>query len=125
MQNPWRPEEIRSKDLGLTVEAVSAEEIRFQLKGAVSLNREKGKFPYGCEARLTGVLVYDRKRGEFTRFDVLAVGDWTWHYERKGGPKEVLGVALELAPRAFASPGYDRHFPGYNMSNYGYKQDRE
>jgi hypothetical protein len=125
VQNPWRPEEIRSKELTLTVEAVSAEEIRFQLKGAASLNREKGKFPYACEAKLSGVLVYHRKREEFTRFDVVALGDWTWGYERKGGRKELLGVALELAPRPFASPEYDRHFPGYNMSNYGYKQDRE
>lgn len=125
MQNPWRPEEIRSKDLSLTVEKVSAEEIRFGLKGAVSMNREKGKFLYGCDAQLSGSMAYDRKKQEFTSFDVVAIGDWSWNYERKGGQKEVLGVSLELAPRAFASPGYDRHFPGYNMSNYGYKQDRE
>ncbi len=125
MQNPWRPEEVRSKELTLTVEAVSAEEIRMRLKGAASLSKEKSKFPYGCEAKLSGVLVYHRKKEEFTRFDVVTLGDWTWNYERKGGQKELLGVALELAPRPFASPEYDRHFPGYNMSNYGYKQDRE
>jgi len=125
VQNPWRPEEIRSKELTLTVESVTAEEIRMRLGGSASLLREKAKFPYGCEAKLDGVLVYDRKKEAFSRFDVVAVADWTWRYERKGGQQEVLGVALELAPRAFASPAYDRHFPGYNMSNYGYRQERE
>ena len=125
MQTPWRPEEVRSKELSLTVETVSRDELRMRLQGAVSLNREKGKFPYGYDARFTGVLVYHRARQEFTRFDVVALGDWTWHYERKGGAKDLFGVALELAPRAFASAGYDRHFPGYSMSNYGYRQDRE
>jgi hypothetical protein len=40
-------------------------------------------------------------------------------------PRDILGVALELAPQAFASAAYDRHFPGWSMSNYGYRQDRE
>ncbi len=125
MQNPWRPEEIRSKELTLTVEAASREELRLRLKGTVSLNREKGKFPYGYDARLMGLLVYSRAKEEFTRFDIAALGDWTWHYERKGGAKDLFGVALELRSEPFASPAYDRHFPGYSMSNYGYRQDRE
>jgi hypothetical protein len=125
VQNPWRPEEIRSKELNLTVEAVTREEVRLRLAGSVSLNREKGKFPYGYDARLMGLLVYDRVKGEFTRFDMAALGDWTWRYERKGGSKDLYGVALELSSRPFASPAYDRHFPGYSMSNYGYRQERE
>ena len=125
MQNPWRPEDIRSKELRLTVEEVTAQDVKMRLEGSVSLNREKSRFPYACEAKLSGRLVYHRAKDEFTRFDVLWLADWTWLYERKSGQKELLGVALELAPRPFASPQYDRHFPGYNMSNYGYKQDRE
>jgi hypothetical protein len=126
VQNPWRPEEVRSKELNLVVEEVSDAEVRLRLEGAASLKREKGDFPYGYEADFMGVLVYDRKKAGFTRFDVLALGDWTWGYERKDAPqKDILGVALELWPREFASPAYDRHFPGWNMSNYGYRQDRE
>ena len=125
MQPRWRPEEIRSKEMKLTVELVSADELRLRLKGATLLDRTKGNFKYSFEAGIEGNLVYDRKKGAFTRFDVLAVGEWAWHYERKGPQKEILGVVLELLPRPFASPEYDRHCPGFNMSNYGYRQDRE
>ena len=125
MQTVWRPEEVRSKELKLTVEAATQDEIRLRLTGTASLDREKGKFPYAYQVSFSGRVVYHRTRQEFTRFDVAAVGDWTWKYERKGGAKDLWGVALELWPHAFASPEYDRHFPGYSMSNYGYRQDRE
>ena len=125
MQPKWRPEEIRSKALTLTVEAESPGELRLKLSGRVSLKKEKGSFPYAYDAEYSGVLVYDRKKEVFTRFDVLALGDWTWGYKRDGPQVDLLGVALELRPQPFASPEYDRHFPGWNMSNYGYRQDRE
>jgi hypothetical protein len=107
------------------VETASAAEIRLRLSGNVSLKKEKGNFPYGYEPEFSGVLVYDRKKEAFTRFDVLALGDWTWGYKRDGPQVDLLGVALELSPRPFASPEYDRHFPGCSLSNYGYKQARE
>ena len=125
MQPRWRPEEIRSKELNLTVVAVTTEEIHLRLDGKAVLDRTKGYFKYGYDASFRGRMTIDRKKETFTRFDVLAVGDWTWNYERKGPPKDILGVALELLPRPFASPEYDLHFPGYSMSNYGYRQDRE
>lgn len=124
MQPKWRPEEIRSKELKLTVQAVSTDEIRLRLEGSAVLKREKGHFTYDYDASFSGSIRYDRKKGTITRFDVLAVGEWTWNY-RENKPKEILGVAMELWPHAFASPAYDRHFPGYSMSNYGYRQDRE
>ena len=107
------------------MESVSPAEVRLRLSGTVSLKKETGNFPYAYEPAYSGLLVYDRKKEAFTRFDVLALGDWTWGYKRDGPQVDLLGVALELAPRPFASPDYDRHFPGYSMSNYGYKQDRE
>ena len=107
------------------VESVSSAELRLKLSGNVSLKREKGNFPYGYDADYSGVLVYDRKKEAFTRFDVLALGDWTWGYKREGPQVDLLGVALELWPHEFASPQYDRHFPGWSCSNYGYKQSRE
>lgn len=110
----------------LKVEGISGTELRMWLSGSVRLVREQGDFPYRYEAQLLGRLVYDRAKASFQRFDVLAVGDWTWDYERKDAPqKDILGVALELWPGRFASPDYDRHFPGHSMSNYGYRQDRE
>lgn len=108
-----------------TVESVSDGEIRLRLSGSASLDRTKGKFHYAYGAEFAGMLVYDRRREVFRRFDFLALGEWTWRYERKGPQKEVLGVALEIQERPFASPEHDRHFPGFSMSNYGYRQDRE
>ena len=96
MQPKWRPEEIRSRTLTLTVEAESPAELRLRLSGKVSLKKEKGNFPYGYDAEYSGVLVYDRKKEAFTRFDVLALGDWTWGYKREGAQVDLLGVALEL-----------------------------
>ena len=55
----------------------------------------------------------------------MALGNWTWGYQRQGPQVDLLGVALELWPHEFASPAYDRHFPGHGLSNYGYRQDRE
>ena len=112
-------------EMNLTVDAVTPEEIRLRLRGKAVLDRTKGYFKYGYDTSFNGRLAYDRKKGVFTRFDVFAVGDWNWNYERKGPSKDILGVALELLPRPFASSEYDFHFPGYNMSNYGYRQDRE
>jgi hypothetical protein len=107
------------------VESVSPAELRLKLSGTASLKREKGSFPYGYEPEFSGVLLVDRKKEAFTRFDILALGDWTWGYKRQGPQVDLLGVALELWPHEFASPAYDRHFPGHSLSNYGYRQDRE
>ena len=125
MQPKWRPEEIRSRKLTLTVESASSVELRLKLSGTASLKKEKGNFPYGYEPEFSGMLIYDRKKEAFTRFDVLALGDWTWGYPRQGPQVDVLGVAMELWPHEFATPEYDRHFPGCRLSNYGYRQDRE
>lgn len=111
-------------ELKLTVESASAAEIRLRLVGSVSLKREKGEFTYRYEPALLGQLAFDRAKDRFVRFDLLALGEWTWDY-RPGQPRDLLGIALEIAPREFASPGFDRHFPGVSMSNYGYRQDRE
>lgn len=125
MQPKWRPEEIRSRKLTLTVESASPAEVRLKLSGNASLKKDKGSFPYAYEPEYAGLLVYDCEKKALTKFDVLALGDWTWGYKREGPQVDLLGVALELWPHAFASPAYDRHFPGWNMSNYGYRQDRE
>ena len=104
---------------------MTPDEIRLKLSGKAVLDRTQGYFKYGYDAVFDGRLTADRKKKTFTRFDIMAVGDWTWNYERKGPSKDILGVALHLLPKPFARPEYDAHFPGYNMSNYGYRQDRE
>jgi hypothetical protein len=92
VQPKWRPEEIRSRTLTLTVESESPAELRLKLSGKVSLKKDKGNFPYAYDPDYSGVLVYDRKKETFTRFDVLALGDWTWGYKRDGPQVDLLGV---------------------------------
>lgn len=106
------------------MEGESDGKLRLRLRGAASLVRDKGKYPFRYAPSFGGVVVYDVQKQALERFDVIAVGEWTWDY-RPGQPKETLGVALELWKGRFASPDYDRHFPGISMSNYGYKQERE
>ena len=57
MQPKWRPEEIRSRELTLTVETASAAELRLKLSGKASLKKEKGNFPYAYEPTFSGILV--------------------------------------------------------------------
>ena len=107
------------------VSAATAHGLDPDLVQAVVEQESSGRFyAYRYEPAFGGVVSYDRRKQALDRFDVVAVGDWTWDY-RPGQPKETLGVALELWPGTFASPAYDRHFPGVSMSNYGYKQERE
>src|SRR5262249_342016 len=100
---PWEstwgtPDAIRADNLvarAEEVEEVSQREIGLRLEGSVLLIQESSQ-PLGhvfkpksqtnlpatyhskaMDARLEGVLVYDRRAGKFTRFDVVGLGD-TW-----------------------------------------------
>ena len=98
MQPRWRPEEIRSKELNLTVESVSAEELRLRLKGSTLLDRTKGNFKYSFEAELEGILVYDRKKGVLSR-SMIRRAIFT---RRRRAGRMVISIAVS---RSFLSPG--------------------
>jgi hypothetical protein len=103
---------IRAKKAVLTVEAVSTSAIHLSLDGFVHLGNEfdpkatpwQNQKDYvsqvGYEARLRGYLTYDRVKGTFTRFDMVALGDMygdasesTWLYRPGRNP---VGFAFEL-----------------------------
>lgn len=99
----WKLEQIRSADLVLHVEEV-APVLKMRLQGAVVLttNADATKADRGYEAKLSGFLTYDPKKQAFTRFDMLAIGDY-WGGDYEGGRfkqpgKTPLGVAFELSP---------------------------
>jgi hypothetical protein len=90
----WEKKHVRSHDLTLTVEDVSASSIRLRLEGSVRLahdapiegvryhpalaplhHADPKAFAY-CEAQVLGHLSYDPKREAFTRFDVVALGEY-------------------------------------------------
>jgi len=90
----WQREHVRSHDLTLTVEDVSATTIRLRLEGSVRLAHDAPKEAVRYhqalrplhhedprafaryDAQLLGYLSYDLKRESFTRFDVVALGEY-------------------------------------------------
>jgi hypothetical protein len=123
----WKlPDHLRHEDLTLTVESVSAAAVHLRLEGSVRLahNPPQQEVHYhadlrplhhpdpkafaSCDARLLGNLEFDREQGRFTRFDVLALGEYVGPllnpYRVEDGQDFYLikpcplGVLFELAP---------------------------
>jgi hypothetical protein len=78
---------MRYGELNVTVEEVTPEMLRLRLHGSVLLSTGSRLkvYPTGniakelenrYDARLEGVLVYDRKGGKVTRWDMVALGDY-------------------------------------------------
>jgi len=108
------PKRVQEARLSLEVTAVSAQTIAMKLTGRVHWGSEfdaaqattpNGPLRQGFAAPIDGRLVYDRQRGAFTRFDLIANGH-TWgrwgdangrsmYVERPG--RAPFGFALELA----------------------------
>jgi len=122
----WRPEHVRSHDLTLTVEEVSATIMRLRLEGSVRLAHDAPKeairyhpalrplhhddpraFAY-CNARMLGFLSYNLDRKVFTRFDVVALGEYVGPLLNPYRTEDrqnfflikpcPLGVCFEIAP---------------------------
>ena len=90
----WERDQVRSGELHLTVERVTAAAVRLRLEGSavLSTHPDRARADRGFDGRLLGYLNYDRAKNAFDRFDVVAVG------EHWGSPDKVLlGVAFELA----------------------------
>jgi hypothetical protein len=93
----WREEEVRRADLRLAVERLAGEVVVLRLSGKVHL--ETGAGDRGYEATMAGVLEYDREKGRFRRFDVVALGDHWGEGRYTGGARPgrtPLGVAFLL-----------------------------
>src|SRR5262249_27733057 len=120
---------IRADTLVARVLEVTPGEIRLRLEGSVLLIEESSR-PLGhvfkpksqtnlpasyhskaLDARLEGVLVYDRRAGKFTRFDVVGRGD-TWGAMRGGlmYTRWPIGFAFELDMSDY-DEGYSRGIP--------------
>src|SRR5204862_6071869 len=98
----WRRDEVRSIDLTLTVESVTANHIKMTLSGSALLATaaDPTQAKRGFDAKLSGRLNFDRRKGAFIWFDVVAVGDHWGEatYTRNARPgRQPLGVAIELA----------------------------
>lgn len=123
----WKPDSVRDGQLQVTVEDVDAKKIRLRLHGSVLLSGPgvlhtwpERKFIKNIEnrydARLEGVLEFDREQKKITRFDLTSLGDFSgrW-FAGNNGWKEAtpdaplpLGFAFELDSNAYELPAERR-----------------
>jgi hypothetical protein len=127
VEQTWQPDSVRAGELTLTVEEVSGGAVRMRLDGSVLLSG-KGPlklYPTGkvlkmvenrFDARLNGVVVYDRASKRITRWDMVALGDYSgcWFAGHKGWKEATpeaalpLGFAFEVDPSAYRVPAQRR-----------------
>jgi len=111
-----KADEVQSREMVLKVKAVTAAEVRLEVSGSARVStRDPGSGgPKVDEYRFTGEAVYDRARGGFARFDVVAFSE-TGHYDEIAKKVLALGVAFELTtgdapadrlPPSSYGPGY-------------------
>jgi len=139
----WKPNSVRAGDLQLTVEEVGEQVVRLRLHGSVLLSGPgvlhewpNHKFIKNVEnrydARLEGVLEYDRKRGKFLRWDMVALGAYTgrWFAGNKGWKEATaatplpMGFAFELDSTAYDLPP-DRRRPRSFVHAYLFKEHED
>ena len=88
VEHEWQPDSMREGELHVMVEEVSPQSLRLRLHGSVllSANSRLKIYPTGkiakelenrYDARLEGVLNYDRAADRITRWDMVALGDYT------------------------------------------------
>jgi hypothetical protein len=119
----WKPDSVHAGELNVTVLELDPQSIRLRLHGSVLLSAPsmlhtwpERKFIKNIvnryDARLEGVLEFDRAKKTITRFDVVAVGNYIgrW-FAGNNGWKEAtseapmpLGFAFELDQAAYNLP---------------------
>jgi hypothetical protein len=137
VEGGWLPNSVREGGLKLTVEEVSRQTVRMRLHGSVLLvgknahvkEVREGEIRY--DARLEGVLVYDRVQKRIARWDMAALGDYTgeWFAEdgarwREAKPEAPLrlGVSFELDRTDYEYP--ERRRPRGFVHGYIFAGDR-
>jgi hypothetical protein len=143
VEESWKPDSVRDGELMVTVEDVSPENLRLRLHGSVLLSGPgvlhtwpDRKFIKNVEnrydARLEGVVVYDRSRQRITRWNLTALGDYRgrWFAGHKGWQEATaeaplpLGFAFELDATAYELPP-ERRRPRSFMHAYMFRAAEE
>lgn len=142
LEQTWRPTSWQKGELNLTVEAVSPQEVRLRVHGSVLLE-DKPQFKLNpppqdlkdllnrYDARVEGVLVYDRSKEKIVRWDMAVLGDYTgvWRDYRKDRERNCcvapvpMGFTFELDPSDYEVPPERRRARSF-MLNYVF-QGRE
>jgi hypothetical protein len=142
VEENWKPDSVRGGELEVAVEEVTAKAVRLRVHGSVLLTAPAvlhtwpdRKFVKNLEnrydARLEGVIEYDRAKGKIVRWDMVALGDYSgrW-FAGNSGWKEAtpeapvpLGFAFEIDATAYDLPP-ERRRPRSFTHAYTFK-DRE
>lgn len=137
VEGGWWPDSLRQGKLEMTVQEVTPQAVRLRVSGDILLvgkNRhtrevKEGEIRY--DARLEGVIVYDRAKKAITRWDMVALGDYTgeWFAEdgarwREAKPEAPLrlGVSFELDRTDYDFP--ERRRPRGFVHGYVFRGDK-
>jgi hypothetical protein len=143
VEEMWKPDSVKASELEVMVEDVSAETIRMRIHGSVLLKSPgvlttwpDHKFIKNLvnsyDARLEGVIVYDRAKAKIVRFDAAVLGDYSgrW-FAGNNGWKEAtaespmpLGFAIEIDQTAYELPA-ERRRPRSFLHAYTFKEREE
>lgn len=109
VEETWKPDSVKAVELNLTVDDVGEQTVRMRISGHVVLvgptvlhTWPKREFIKNLEnrydARLEGVLVYDRAKEKIVRWDMTALGDYAgrWFAGNKGWKEATLARPLSL-----------------------------
>jgi hypothetical protein len=143
VEEMWKPDSVKSGELELTVEEVSAQALRLRIRGSVLLAAPgvlttwpEHKFIKNLEnrydARLDGVIIFDRVAARITRWDMTALGDYSgrWFAGHKGWKEATpdaplpLAFACEVDPTAYDLPP-ERRRPRSFVHAYIFKEREE
>jgi len=142
VEQTWQPNSVREVELNLTVEEVTAQKVSLRIDGSVLLSGTGPLklYPTGkvlktvenrYDARMHGVLEYDRSGKKITRWDMASLGDYAgcW-FAGEAGWKEAtretpipFGFAFEIDSTAYQVPA-ERRRPRSFVHAYIFK-DRE
>jgi hypothetical protein len=140
VEESWKPDSVRTGELAVTVEEVTAQVLRMRIHGSVMLagpgvlhTWPDRKFIKNLENRydalLEGVIVYDRAKEKIVGWDMATLGDYAgrW-FAGNNGWKEAtldaplsLGFAFEIDETAYDLPP-ERRRPRSFMHAYMFKE---
>ncbi|MSR52127.1 MAG: hypothetical protein EXS09_02420 [Gemmataceae bacterium] len=140
VEQVWQPNSVREAELNLTVEEVTAQKVSLRIEGTVLLSGTGPLklYPTGkvlktvenrYDARMQGVLEYDRTGKRITRWNMAALGDYagSW-FAGNDGWKEAtretpvpLGFAFEIDSTAYQVPA-ERRRPRSFVHAYIFKE---
>jgi hypothetical protein len=143
VEETWKPNSVRDGELNVKVEEITPQSVHLRIHGSVLLTGPgvlhewpERKFIKNIEnrydARLEGVIEYNRATQKITRFDMTALGEFSgrWFAGQKGWIEATpaaplpLAFAFEIDPTAYDLPP-ERRRPRSFMHAYIFQSNED